>query len=70
MAKRKTVHIVVKQDSSCEMAELWINDKMVFSGNEWDFSSGVDAHVDSIGSILRNLNIDYKIYREEYSCEE
>lgn len=69
MGKRKLVNIVVKQDESCEMAELWLDGELVFNGNEWDFGSGVDNHVDTVGSVLRKLGIDYKIYREEYNAD-
>lgn len=70
MAKRKLVNIVIKQDKACEMAELWIDGCLVFNGNEWDFSSGVDNHVDTICSVLSKLKINYKVYNEEYKYDD
>lgn len=32
--------ILVKTDSLCEMAEVWLNGELVMSGNFWDFHPG------------------------------
>ena len=32
--------IIIYRDESCEMAELYLNDECIMSGNYWDFHPG------------------------------
>lgn len=32
--------ILIKTDSSCEMAAVYLNDQIIMEGNYWDFHSG------------------------------
>jgi hypothetical protein len=57
--------IRVRQDESCEMAEVYLDDKYIMGGNYWDFHSGCHG-IYEYGEFkdLNELRYNLQIYQE------
>lgn len=70
--------VKIRVDQSCEMAEVYLNDKLVMSGNFWDFHpdcNGVRQYGDFKGysDLARAIALsvgDCEIVKEKYSYED
>lgn len=70
--------ILIKTDSSCEMAAVYLNDKLVMSGNFWDFHPhchGIHKYGDFKGvnglvnAIIKTIG-PCQIKREKYNYND
>jgi hypothetical protein len=72
--------ILVRTDSSCEMAEVYLDGELVMNGNYWDFHNGCHGiykygEFNSVDGLVRKISRSLspelvEVNRETYNCQE